>query len=127
MFIGLVNLKSLHLAGNPLSRVDPFTFLPTRSIRSLSLANCSLTTIPLAVTQCCQLDRLLSMSIQSNQSKFPPPLNFSLSLDDNRLAIRQSMPPEILALLAPISHFSFQRNPLLQMPRGLFLYEPTGE
>lgn len=57
MFIGLSNLKSLSLSGNPLGRIDPFSFLPTRSIRTLSLANCSLDTLPLAVTQCCLLDR----------------------------------------------------------------------
>ncbi|KAL3105272.1 hypothetical protein niasHT_029731 [Heterodera trifolii] len=103
LFLGLNALKSLSLSGNPLSRIDPFTFLPARSIRVLRLDNCTLAQMPLAVTQCCLLD--------------------SLSMDDNRLATRNSMPAPLLALLPRLSHFSFARNPLLQLPWALFLYE----
>ncbi|KAL3088984.1 hypothetical protein niasHT_029235 [Heterodera trifolii] len=103
LFLGLNALKSLSLSGNPLSRIDPFTFLPARSIRALRLDNCTLAQMPLAVTQCCLLD--------------------SLSMDDNRLATRNSMPALLLALLPRLSHFSFARNPLLQLPWALFLYE----
>uniref|UniRef100_A0A914IAG0 Uncharacterized protein n=1 Tax=Globodera rostochiensis TaxID=31243 RepID=A0A914IAG0_GLORO len=103
LFLGLNALKSLSLSGNPLARIDPFTFLPARSIRALRLDNCSLAQIPLAVTQCCLLD--------------------SLSMDDNRFATRNSMPAPLLALLPRLAHFSFARNPLLQLPWALFLYE----
>uniref|UniRef100_A0A914XWG5 Uncharacterized protein n=1 Tax=Panagrolaimus superbus TaxID=310955 RepID=A0A914XWG5_9BILA len=105
-FIGLETLRTLSLSNNPIKGVEPFAFLPlSKSLRSLKLNSCNLTRIPLAITQCCLLE--------------------ALEINDNRLFEADSMPPEILALIAEIKHLEFERNPLMKFPEGLFLF-PAG-
>uniref|UniRef100_A0AC34FY58 Uncharacterized protein n=1 Tax=Panagrolaimus sp. ES5 TaxID=591445 RepID=A0AC34FY58_9BILA len=107
-FIGLETLRTLSLSNNPIKGVEPFAFLPlSKSLRSLKLNACNLTRIPLAITQCCLLE--------------------SLEINDNRFFEADSMPPEILALIAEIKHLEFEMNPLMKLPEGLFLFPPGNE
>uniref|UniRef100_A0AC35FV11 Uncharacterized protein n=1 Tax=Panagrolaimus sp. PS1159 TaxID=55785 RepID=A0AC35FV11_9BILA len=105
-FIGLETLRTLSFSNNPIKGIEPFAFLPlSKSLRSLKFNSCNLTRIPLAITQCCLLE--------------------SLEINDNRLYEADSMPPEILALIAEIKNLEFERNPLMKFPDGLFLF-PAG-
>ena len=105
-FLGLQTLRTLSLSQNPIKAVDPFAFLPlSKSLRILELNGCNLTKIPLAVTQCCLLERL--------------------ELNDNWLLDGNSVPSEVLALIKGLKHFSFERNPLMKLPEGFFLIPDT--
>lgn len=112
---GLHTLKFLSLSNNPIQRLDPFTFLPARMIKTLELNDCNLTSIPLSVTQCCLLTRSDSLLLEIFVS--------SLSISGNLFYERTSLTTEVLALLSHVDYLNFERNPLVQLPYGLFLLD----
>ncbi|KAI1731157.1 leucine rich repeat domain-containing protein [Ditylenchus destructor] len=103
---GLNGLRSLSLSGNPLDGgIDLFAFLPVKWMKSIEMDGCNLTQLPLALTQCCLLT--------------------SLSVNNNLFYTRDSMPAEVLALLSHLRHLGFERNPLKELPPGIFIFNPT--
>lgn len=48
-------------------------------------------------------------------------MKFSVSLRGNLFHGRDSMTPEVLALISKVEHIDFEQNPLTELPYGLFL------
>lgn len=103
--IGLISLQHLSLASSKNLYIEPFALLPLKSLITLDLRYSNLTTIPVAVTQACELNNLW--------------------MSFNMLHSERSLPPEILVQLTTLKQLSFEQNPLIELPIGLFLLPKT--
>uniref|UniRef100_A0A914UMG0 Uncharacterized protein n=1 Tax=Plectus sambesii TaxID=2011161 RepID=A0A914UMG0_9BILA len=99
--IGLISLQHLSLAACNNMEIEPFALLPLKSLNTLDLRYSNMTTVPVAVTQACELNNLW--------------------LSFNMLHSEQSLPPEVLVQLTTLKQLSFDQNPLIELPLGLFL------